>query len=111
MALDKIDELTELLINRGWVKPTKRVRHRQHLYDHTQLLMITALKYLGNRRTFCQFKHETAFSVDEHRYFSHLFTKKISSCKDELIKYPDTIETLCPVLKDYKDNFLRGCGV
>ena len=69
MALDKIDELTELLINRGWVKPTKRVRHRQHLYDHIQLLIMATLEYLENRRPFWQFKLETTLSKDEHRNY------------------------------------------
>ncbi len=31
-------------------------------------------------------------------------------CKGEWIEYPDTIESLRPVLKDHEDNFLPGCG-
>ncbi len=31
MPLYMIDELTDLFLERGWTKPTKRVRHRQHL--------------------------------------------------------------------------------
>lgn len=34
----------------------------------------------------------------------------ISYCKDESIKYFDTMETLFPVLKDYKANSLPGRG-
>lgn len=67
MPLHKIDKLTELFINRGWVQPTKRVRLRQHLCDRTQLLMMAVLKVLGNRRPFCQFKIQTEFSIEEQK--------------------------------------------
>ena len=40
MSLYMIDELTEIFLERGWTKPTKRVRHRQHLYNCTQLLIL-----------------------------------------------------------------------
>ena len=75
MPLHMIDELSELLIERGWVQPTKRVRDRQHIYNCSQLLMMTTLEYLGNRRFFWQFKLETTLSKDENRYFLSLYRK------------------------------------
>ena len=88
----------------------KRVRHRQHLYNRTQLLIMCTLEYLGNRRPFQRFKLKMRLSKNEHQNFFCLFTEKISSCKDEWINYPEDIERLRPVLKEYEDNFLPGCG-
>lgn len=52
VPLSKIDYLTDMFMSRGWVTYTHRCSEPQQLYDRTQILIMTSLEHLGNRRPF-----------------------------------------------------------
>lgn len=109
VTLDDVDELTSIFIERGWVTETKRVRG-DAFYVRTQLLIMSALEHLGNRKPFRQFPTHTNMSAATHRAFFEEFLDRLFEAKDEWIRYPSNMEELNGIMKDYVENYLPGCG-
>ena len=108
-TLSFIDRLTDIFINRGWVTETKRVKGDE-FYVRTQLLIMSALEHLGNRKPWRQFETHTNMSSTMHSDFFKDFLLRLVECKEEWISYPNTMDELMPVLNQYERKFLPGCG-
>lgn len=93
-TLSFIDTLTHMFIDRGWWGETKRVRGDEH-FVRTQLLIMACLEHLGNRKPFRQFDTHTNMSYTLHNnFFKDCFLVHFVECKDEFIKYPETMDEL-----------------
>lgn len=104
-----IDNLTDLFIDREWVTPTKRVKGHKFRV-RTQLLIMTSLEHLGNRKPFRQFETDTNMSSTMHSEFFKVFLEWLVEHKDEWIYYPRSMQELRPIIKDYQEQYLPGCG-
>ena len=110
LTLEEIDTITTMFLDRGWVQPTKRCQDRHVLYVRTQLLVMSALEHLASRKPFRQFKIQTNLCNNDHRLFFDLFVNRLYEHRSEWISYPNTMDELKPLLKQYQNVFLPGCG-
>ena len=110
VTLDKVDELTYLFIDRGWCTPSKRDTNNEVFFVKTQLHILGSLNVLGNHTPFRQLGTNTELSAEDHRLFFHKFLKKLSSVKEEYIRYPNNIDDLKVVTNRYATKKLPGCG-
>ena len=110
LTLEKVDELTNLFIDREWCTPSRRDLDDEVFYMRTQLRILGALNVLGNHTPFRQLTTNTELSAEDHRLFFHKFIEKLSCVKDDFIKYPDNFDDLKSVMDKYAAKKLPGCG-
>eukprot|EP00956_Cyclotella_meneghiniana_P025798 scaffold54583_cov64-Cyclotella_meneghiniana.AAC.1 len=110
MPLVMVDTLTHLFLGKGWVGYTKRINSYDTLFLRTQLHILGTLEVLGSHTPFRKLETSTNISTEEHRKFFHLFLDRMYSVRDDYIKYPETLEDLRPIMKQYAEQFLPGCG-
>lgn len=109
VTLNTIDSLTDLFIERGWVTETKRVKGDE-FYVRTQLLIMSALEHLGGRKPFRQFPTSTNMSPGTHSDFFNVFLDRFYDCREEWVRYPDTMLEMKNVMSAYEKHYLPGCG-
>ena len=83
LTLDKVDDLTDLFLYRGWCTRSRRDVDDEVFYVKTQLRILGALNVLGNHTPFRQLTTNTELFAEDHGLFFHKFLKKLSSVKDE----------------------------
>jgi len=110
VTLEKVDELTYLFLDRGWCTPSKRGIDEEVFFVKTQLQILGSLNVLGNHTPFRHLRTNTELSAVDHRLFFHRFVKKLSSIKEDYIKYPNNIDDLKKVMERYATKKLPGCG-
>ena len=110
LTLEKVDDLTNMFLDRGWCTPSKRDWDETFFYVKTELRILGALNVLGNHTPFRQLTTNMELSAEDHQLFFHKFIKKLSSVKSEFIKYPETFEELKVVMKKYSAKKLPGCA-
>jgi hypothetical protein len=110
LTLEKVEELTEMFIEREWCVPSRRDLDRDVFYIKTQVRILGALNVLGNHTPFRQLTCSTELSAEDHRLFFHKFINRLASSKDEFIRYPDSLVNLKPIMEQYTYKKLPGCG-
>jgi len=109
MPLSKVEELTNLLMERGYV-PFPRTRSRQAEFkERTELLVMSSLYILGTGVSFRSCQPLCYISTTEVRKFFFLFLDAIIDMKDEQISMPSNLTMLRRVESYYTSVGLPGC--
>jgi hypothetical protein len=69
MKLEKVEELTNILIERGYIVELQSLQFHAEFCEHSELLVLTALFRMGSGNFFCQCRSNTYISVSEIRKF------------------------------------------
>ena len=111
VPLTVVDNLTDLLYERGSITETNRVKGVR-LYARTQLLILCSLEHLGGRKPFVQFKEDTEMREWMHMCFfkDDVFLPTLYSMRDQFIRLPPDMDSLQGVLDIYMRVGLPGCG-
>ncbi len=109
MPLSKVKELTDILINRGYIKVPRSLRFCKEFHEHSELLVMLALYRLGNGNLFRQLRSMCHISVSEIRKFFSNFLDAMVEMKDEYIYLPRNVVELHRTSKCYKEVGLPGC--
>jgi hypothetical protein len=109
MPLWKVEELTSLLIDRGYV-PFPRSRSRQvEFRERTELLVMTSLYLLGTGAGYRSCQPLCSISTSEVRKFFFLFLDAIVDMRNEQIAMPANLTELRRVEGTYNAIGLPGC--
>ena len=109
MPLAKVEELTDILISRGYIKVPRSHRFRAEFRERSELLVMSALYRLGNGNSFRQLRSMCHISVSEIRLFFFEFVNAMVEMKDEYIFLPRNIAELRRTSKCYEEVGLPGC--
>jgi hypothetical protein len=109
MNLKKVEDLTTLLIDRGYIIYPRSLKFRDEFRERSELLVMTALFRLGNGTSFRQCRSNTYISVSEIRKFFNIFLDAIVSMRDEYVHLPRNITELRRVCREYDEQGLPGC--
>ncbi len=85
MQLTKVEELTDLLISRDYIKTPRSLKFREEFRERSELLVLSALFRLGNGNSFRQCRSNTYISVSEIRKFFFIFLDAMVDMKDEYV--------------------------
>ena len=109
MPLRKVEVLTSLLIERGYV-PFPRSRSRQvQFHERTELLVMSSLYLLGTGSGFRSCQPLCSISTSEVRKFFFLFIDAIVDMRNEQIAMPSNLTELRRVERTYNAVGLPGC--
>ena len=109
MRLDKVEELTTILIDRGYIKEPRSLQFRAEFRERSELLVMTALFRLGSGNSFRQCRSNTYISVSEIRKFFIVFLDAIVDMRDEYVHLPRDMTELRKLTRDYDKQGLPGC--
>ena len=111
MPLSKVEDLTNILIDRGYIIPPRPRSHwRCAVFcEHSELLVMSVLYLLGTGAAFCYCKPLCGISTSEVRKFFYTFIEARVDMKDEYICLPRNLTKLKHVNKDYNTAGLTGC--
>ena len=109
MPLSKVEELTEKLITRGYVRyPRTRCRQAE-FRERTELLVMSSLYLLGTGAAFRSCRSLCSISTSEVQKFFYVFLDAIVDMKDEYVYMPRNITELNRVSSCYGVAGLPGC--
>jgi hypothetical protein len=108
MPLTKVEELTNILIDRGYINLPRSHRRRAVFREHSELLVMSGLYLLGTGAAFCSCKPLCGISTSEVRKFFYTFIEALVDMKDEYICLPWNLTELQCVNKDYNAAGLPG---
>ena len=109
MPLTKVEEPTNMFIDRGYINPPRSHRRRAVFRERSELLVMSALYLLGTGAAFCSCKPLCGISTSEVRKFFYKFIEALVDMKDEYICLPWNLTKLKCVNKDYNAAGLPGC--
>jgi hypothetical protein len=109
MPLSKVEELADILINRGYIKVPRLLRFWEKFHECSELLVMLALYPLGNGNSFRQLWSMCHISVSEARKFFSNFLDVMVEMKDEYIYLPLNVVELRRTSKFDKEVGLPGC--
>jgi len=109
MNLDKMEELTDIFIRRGYIQQPRTLKFREEFRERSELFILTALFRLGNGNSFRQCRSNTYISVSEIRKFFMIFLDAIVEMKDEFVYLPRNMTELRSLTSDYDEVGLPGC--
>ena len=109
MPLSKIEELTDIFINREYIKPARSLRYRAEFRERSELFIMTALYRLGTGASFRTCPALCNISISEVRLFFDTFLHAMHEMRDEIIFMPTNITELGKVSKYYEESGLPGC--
>ena len=73
MPLTKVEELTNILIDSRYTNPPRSHQRRAVFLERSELLVISALYFLGTGAAFCSCKPLCGISMSEVRKFFYKF--------------------------------------
>jgi hypothetical protein len=109
MPLTKVEELTNILIDRGYINPPRSHQRRAVFRERSELLVMSAIYLLGTGAAFRSCKPLCGISTSEVRKFFNKFIEALVDMKDEYICLPWNLTELKRVNKDYNAAGLPGC--
>ena len=109
MNLDKMEELTDIFIRRGYIQQPRTLKFREEFRERSELFILTALFRLGNGNSFRQCRSNTYISVSEIKKFFMIFLDAIVEMKDEFVYLPRNMTELRSLTSDYDEVGLPGC--
>jgi hypothetical protein len=105
----KVEELTNILIDRGYIIPPRSHRRCAVFHERSELLVMSALYLLGTGAAFRSCKPLCGISTSEVRKFFYKFIEALVNMKDEYIYLPWNLTELKCVNRDYNSAGLPGC--
>jgi hypothetical protein len=109
MPLLKVKELTDILINRGYIKVPRLLRFWEEFRERSELLVMSGLYRLGNGNSFRQLRSMCHISISEIRKFFADFLDVMVEMKNEYIYLPRNVVELRSTSKCYEEVGLSGC--
>ena len=109
MPLAKVEELTDILISRGYIRAPRSHRFRVEFRERSELLVMSALYRLGTGIPFRQLRSMCHISASEARLFYADFLNAMVEMKDEYIYLPRNVTELRRTTKFYEEVGLPGC--
>ena len=105
----KVEELTNILIDRGYFNPSRSHCCRAVFRECSKLLVMSGLYLLGTEAAFCSCKPLFGISTSEICTFFYTFIEALVDMKVEYICLPRNLTKLQHVNKDYSTAGLPGC--
>jgi hypothetical protein len=109
MPLSKVEDLTNILIDCGYIIPPRSHWRRAAFCERLELLVMTALYLLGLGAAFRSCKRLCGISTSEVQKFFYTFIEALIDMKDDYICLPRNLTKLKHVNKDYNTAGLPGC--
>jgi hypothetical protein len=109
MSLSKVEDLTNILIDRGYIIPPRSHRRRAAFRERSELLVMSALYILGSGAAFRSCNPLCGISTSEVQKFFYIFIEALVDMKEEYIFLPRNLTELNRVNKDYSVAGLPGC--
>ena len=109
MPLTKVEELTNILIDREYINTPRSHRRRVVFRERSELLVMSALYLLGTGAAFHSCKPLCGISTSEVQKFFYMFIEALVDMKDEYIYLPRNFAELKSVIRDYNAAGLPGC--
>ena len=109
MPLSKVEELTEKLISRGYVRLPRTRCRRAEFRERTELLVMSSLYLLGTGAAFRSCRSLCSICTSEVRKFFYVFLDAIVDMKDDYVYMPKNITELNRVSSCYGVAGLPGC--
>ena len=109
MPLAKVEELTDILISRGYIRAPRSHRFRVEFRERSELLVMSALYRLGTGIPFRQLRSMCHISASETRLFFVDFINAMIDMKDEYVYLPRNVAELRQTTKFYEEVGLPGC--
>jgi hypothetical protein len=109
MPLSKVEDLTNILIDRGYIIPPRPHRCRAVFRERSELLVMSALYILGSGASSRSCKPLCGISRSEVLKFFYIFIEALVDMKEEYIFLPRNLTELNRVNKDYSAAGLLGC--
>ena len=101
MPLSKVEELTEKLISRGYVRLPRTRCRRAEFRERTELLVMPSLYILGTGAAFRSCRSLCSICTSEVRKFFYVFLDAIVDMKDDYVYMPKNMMT------NFTDFFVR----
>ena len=99
MLLSKIEELTDIFINREYIKPARSLRYRAEFRERSELFIMTALYRLGTGASFRTCHAFCNISTSELRLLFGNFLHAMHEMCEEFIFMPTNLTELRRVSK------------
>jgi len=109
MPLSKVEELTDKLIARGYVRYPRTRSRQAEFRERTELLVMSSLYLLGTGAAFRSCRALCSICTSEVRKFFYVFLNAIVDMKDEYVCMPTNLAELNRVSKCYDMVGLPGC--
>ena len=109
MPLSKIEQLTDMFINREYIKPARSLMYQAEFREWSELFIMTAIYRLGTGASFRTCRALCNISTSENRLFFDTFLHAIHEMREEFIFMPSNIMELRRVSKYYEESGLPGC--
>ena len=109
MPLCKEEELTTLLMTRGYVREPRTFWRAQEIRECTDVLVMSSLYVLGRGSSFCSLRPLCHISASECRLFFEIFLNAMMDMRDEFISMPKNATELLPIARNYENVGLPGC--
>jgi len=109
MPLSKVEELTDMLINQGYVRLPRSLCRRAEFRERTELLVMSSIYLLANGAAFRAIQPMCSISTSEVRKFYYLFLDAIADMRDQHIYMPRNRTDLTKVEGSYSAVGLPGC--
>jgi hypothetical protein len=81
MPLSKVEDLTNISIDRGYIIPPRSHRRRAAFRERSELLVISALYILGSGAAFCSCNPLCGISTSEVQKFFYIFIEALVDMK------------------------------
>ena len=111
MPLMKVEELTNILIDRGYINPPRLHWRRAVFRKRSELLVMSVLYLLLTGAAFCSCKPLCGISMSEVCNFFYKFIEALVDMKDENICLSQNLTELKRLNRDYNAAGLPGCIV
>ena len=109
MPLSKVEDLTNILIDRGYIIPPRTYQRCAVFRECLELLVMSALYLLGTGAAFCSCKPLCGISTSEVQKVFYTFIEALVDMKDEYICLPWNLTESKHLNKDYNAAGLPGC--
>ena len=111
MSLEKVEELTRKLIDRGYIRRPRSLARRAEFFERAELLVMSALYLLGTGAAFRSCKPLCGICTSDVRTFFYTFIEALVDMKDEFIYLPRNVGEMNRLERDYREVGLPGaCG-
>ncbi len=108
MPLMKVEELTNILIDSGYINPPRSHLRRAVFRERSELLVMSTLYLLGTGAAFRSCKPLCGIFTSEVCKFFYKFIEALVDMKDEYICLPQNLTKLKRVNRDYNAAGLPG---
>ena len=109
MPLSKVEELTDIFINRGYLKPARSLLRRSEFRKRSELFIMTALYHLGTGASFRTCRALCHISTSEVQLFFDTFLQAMHEMREEYISMPTNLTQLRRITNYYEEAGLPGC--